>query len=72
MDLYWQRSRLYCQLSKVSSACLSAAATTYTTEPDMRCRMDSAQASAETKIVLPFFLGMKINASLMTRSMVPL
>ena len=69
---YSTRSTLYVQLSNVSMACFSAAPTTYTLAPDFRSRMPSAHASAETKIVLPFFLGIKMNASLTRRSLVPL
>ena len=57
---------------KDSSACFSAAATTYTVDPERLCRMDTAKDSAAMNDVFPFFLATTIIASLKRRSFVPL
>ena len=54
-----------------SIACLSAAAAMYIVAPDLTDSSASAQASAATNNVFPFFRGIKINASFMRRSFDP-
>ena len=49
-------------------ACLSAAATMYIVAPERTESKAMAQHTAETKSVLPFFLGIKINASFINRN----
>ena len=49
-------------------ACFNDAAAMYMTAPDLADSRASDHASAATNIVLPFFLGIKINASLIRRS----
>ena len=50
---------------------MSAAETMYTLDPDGDSISDSAHASAAANVVLMFFRGTKINASLNRRSSVP-